>query len=130
MKFNKDNTDDLKRFLYTSGAHDSGIMRVEGSYSEDRITVLLNDPYNKTEIRLLFSGIDLALSVKGREYGSNDTVNALTLEEDYQYLKNYLADCSLLPKDSLCLCFQMFSGSELHIVAKEVETVVVSALNS
>ena len=44
----------------------------------------------------------------------------LTAEEDASYLQTYLSTCSEYPEGALYLLFQMLSGDELHIVAKEV----------
>ena len=127
-KYNKHNTNELRNFLFICGAHDSRIANIEYNYGDDKMTVHLDNPYNKTKISLTFIGVDLVLSIKGKEYGRCDDVNSLTLEEDYKYLYSYLANrffISFISEESLYLLFQMFSGTELHIISKEIITQIV-----
>ena len=71
-------------------------------------------------MNLIFRNVEIALAVKGKEYGSSETILSLTAEEDFTYLKKYLSDCDESVDSNLYLLFQMFSGDELHIVSKEV----------
>ena len=69
---------------------------------------------------LTFKNVEIALAIKGKEYGSSETLVSLTVEKDFSYLQVYNPKCGEFAQDSLYLLFQMFSGDELHIVAQEV----------
>lgn len=76
-------------------------------------------PIYQFRAELSFYRLELVFAKKGKEYGSRETVLSLTAEDDCSYLQKVLPGCEA-PKDGLYLVFQMFSGGELHIVAKEV----------
>lgn len=119
-RFNKNNTKELKEFLYDSYIHDAKLENVQYNCREDSIKIELFNPIFDVKLDLTFLNIGVALAIKGEWSGSRETIISLTVEEDSSYLQNYLLKHSEYMEDSLYLLFQMFSGDELHIVSKEV----------
>ena len=91
-------------------------MQLQGKQYRDRVVYT----FFNVGMNLIFRNVEIALAVKGQEYGSSETILSLTVEEDFTYLKKYLSDCDESVDSNLYLLFQMFSGDELHIVSKEV----------
>lgn len=125
-RFNKNNIEELKEFLYNSYAHDAKLGNVEYKCGEDTIKIELFNPIFNVRINLTFYNIEIAFAIKGNWCGSRETINSLTVEEDFSYLQNYLSNHSEGIEGSLYLLFQMFSGDELHIVSKEVNIEIAS----
>ena len=119
-RFNKNNTKELKEFLYNSYCHDAKLKNVKYNCREDSIKIELFNPIFNVKIDLTFLNIGVALAIKGDWSGNRETIISLTVEEDFSYLQNYLLKYSEYIGDSLYLLFQMLSGDELHIVSKEV----------
>ena len=119
-KFEKSSLKELRAYLYDSAVHDATIEKIDCNYGADCMEISLWNPFFKRRIDLTFRNIELVFARKGKEFGSRDTVISLTAEEDTSYLQTYLSTCSEYPEGALYLLFQMLSGDELHIVAKEV----------
>ena len=120
QKYDKNNTNDLKVFLYNSYAHDAKIESVQYDYRQDRIKIELYNPIFDVKIDLFFLNIVVALKTKGDWSSNYETIYSLTLEEDFSYLQNFFLTHREYMEDTLYLLFTMFSGDELHILAKEV----------
>lgn len=120
-RFDKSKIKEMKYFLYNSCVHDAKIENVEYQCGEDIIKIELFNPIFNVKINLTFHNIGIALAVKGNAYGSHETILSLTVEEDFSYLQSYLPNYGDGIDGSLYLLFQMFSGDELHIVAKDVD---------
>lgn len=118
--FNKNCIQELKDFLYNSYVHDAEIENVEHNYGQDYIRIALFNPIFNVKMDLTFKNVEIALAIKGKEYGSPKTIISLTAEEDFSYLHTYLPKHSECIEGSLYMLFQMLSGDELHIVSKEV----------
>lgn len=93
---------------------------VKCSCKGNSIEIELYNTFFNVGMNLIFRNVEIALAVKGKEYGSSETILSLTAEEDFTYLKKYLSDCDESVDSNLYLLFRMFSGDELHIVSKEV----------
>lgn len=119
-RYNKNNTKELKEFLYNSYVHDAKLENVKYDCGKDSIKIKLFNPIFNVKIDLTFINIGIAFIIKGEWSGNRETIISLTVEEDFSYLQNYLIKRSKFMEDSLYLMFQMFSGDELHIVSKEV----------
>ena len=119
-RFDKNNTKQLKEYLYNSCVHDAKFENVGYKCEEDSIIIELFHSFFNVKIELLFHNIEIALAIKGKENGSRETILSLTVEDDFSYLQNYIPIHWEGVEDSLYLLFQMFSGDELHIVSKEV----------
>ena len=124
LRYDKNNADELKALLYNSCVHDAKLENAEHDFREDSIKIKLFNPIYGVEINFTFLNIEIALTTKGDWQGERATIVSLTVEEDLSYLQK------CLPKhgeymDSLYLLFQTFSGSELHIVSKEVMVEIV-----
>ena len=119
-RYNKNNTKELKEFLYNSYVHDAKLENIKYDCREDSIKIELFNPIFDVKIALTFLDIGIAFAMKGEWSENRETISSLTAEEDFSYLQNYLLKPSKYMEDSLYLLFQMFSGGELHIVSKEV----------
>ena len=119
-RFDKNNIGELKEFIYNSCPHDATVENVKCSCKGNSIEIELYNTFFNVGMNLIFRNVEIALAVKGKEYGSSETILSLTVEEDFTYLKKYLSDCDESVDSNLYLLFQMFSGDELHIVSKEV----------
>lgn len=120
MRYNKNNTKELKEFLYNSYVHDAKLENIIYDCRDDNIKIELFNPVFAVKIVLIFLSIGITLTIKGEWSENRETIISLTAEEDFSYLQNYLLKQGEYMKDSLYLLFQMFSGDELHIVSKEV----------
>ena len=120
QRYNKNNTKELKAFLYNSCVHDAEIKNVRYDCAGDSIVIKLYNPISHVGMNLTFRGIIIALAIKGEWQGSRTTIISLTAEDDISYLQNYLKGYGEYTKNALCLLFQMFSGDEMHIVSNEV----------
>lgn len=118
--FNRNNIEELNDFLYNSNCHDSTLNSLKYDIIKDTITVELFNPIYKTKMRLTFRNVITMLTLKGEWGGSRETVSSITVEKDFSYFKHYPLQHTGDIEDSLYLLFQMFSGDEIHIVAKEV----------
>ena len=123
--FNKNNIQELKDLLYNSCVHDAKLENIEYNYGQDYIRIALLNPIFNVKINLIFQNVEIALAIKGKEYGSPETIISLTAEEDFSHLQTYLPKHSECIEASLYLLFQMFSGDELHIVSKEVVVEII-----
>ena len=119
-RFNKNNANELKEILYNSCVHDAKIENVGYECRLDCIKIELFNSIFNVKIDIIFHNIEIALAVKGNSYGSRETIISLTMEDDFSYLQTYVPKCREGMESCLYLLFQMFSGDELHIVAKEV----------
>lgn len=125
LRFDKNNTQELKELLYNSCVHDAKLENIGYNCGENSIKIELFNPIFNVKIDLTFQNIEIALAIKGKEYGSPETIISLTAEEDFSYLQTYLPKYSECIEASLYLLFQMFSGDELHIVSKEVVVEII-----
>ena len=119
-RYNKNNTKELKDFLYNSYVHDAKLENIKYDCREDNIKIELFNPIFNVKIALTFLDIGITFTIKGEWSGNRETIVSLTAEEDFSYLQNYLLKHNKCMEDSLYLLFQMFSGDELHIVSKEL----------
>ncbi len=120
IKFNKNNIKELKNLLYNSYIHDAKLKNIEYKCAEDCLNIQLFNPIFNANIDIIFCKIGLLLAVDDKKFGSNTTINSLTVEEDFSYLQHHFKTNNEHLDDSLYLLIQMFSGKELHIVSKEV----------
>ena len=120
LRYNKNNSEELKAFLYNSHVHDAIIENVKFDCTEDRIEIDLLNPISKSKMRFTFLDIAIVLKIRGEWAGSPETIISLTVEDDCSYLQKYLRKHYCHMEKTLYLLFQMFSGDELHIVSKEV----------
>lgn len=125
LKYNRNNTKELKAFLYNSYVHDAKLENIKYDYIEDSIKIELFNPIYDVKIVLTFVNIGIALTIKGEWSGNRETIVSLTVEEDFLQLQNCLSKHKEYTKDSLYLLFQMFSGDEIHIVSKEITVDII-----
>ena len=119
-KFNKGNINELKEFLYNSYSHDAKLKIAKYDCGQDSLKIELYNPIFNVKMYFYFHNIEIVFTVKGEWFGNRETINSITVEEDFSYLHNYLLKRKDYMEESLYLLFQMFSGDELHIVSKEV----------
>lgn len=119
-RFDKTNIDGLKKSIYNTYAHDARVKGMEYQWGEDCLKIRLWNPIFYVKADLIFHNIEIVFAKKGREYGSRETVVSLTVEDDFSELLANCPNCGPCLEDTIYLLFQMFSGEELHIAAKEV----------
>ena len=120
LAFEKSNANLLKELLYRSYVHDAKLESIRYDSEDKCIKIALTNSTFGVAYDLTFKNVEIALAIKGKEYGSSETLVSLTVEKDFSYLQVYIPKCGAFAQDSLYLLFQMFSGDELHIVAQEV----------
>lgn len=124
LAFDKSNANLLKELLYRSYVHDAKLESIRYDSEDKCIKIALTNSTFGVAYDLTFKNVEIALAIKGKEYGSSETLVSLTVEitveKDFSYLQVYIPKCGAFAQDSLYLLFQMFSGDELHIVAQEV----------
>lgn len=120
QRFDKNNIKELSTYIYNSCTHDAIIEKISYKHRKDCIIIELFNSIFNVKINFAFCNVDTVLAIKGKEQVDCETIISLTLEDDLSYLKTYLPMHSESVDDSLYLLFQMLSGGELHIVAKEV----------
>lgn len=118
--FNRNSIVDLKKHLYHDYSHDAILKSFTYNGNGESAKIEFFNPFFKVNTTMVFNDIEVVLVVKGEWYGSRETILGLVAEDDFSYLQTYLPKCNECSEDSLYLLFQMFSGDELHIVAKEV----------
>lgn len=119
-RFDKNNRNELKEYLYNSCVHDAILEKVEYGCNDDSVQIELYNPIFRFKINMTFRCMKVALAIKCAEFGCSSTVNSLTMEDDYSYLYTYISTRTEFSEGSFYLLFQMFSGDELHIVCEEV----------
>lgn len=119
-RFDRSQQEALKDYLYRSEIHDA---RIE-TYSYDRaqkiLTINTANPVSEVRINFTFEDVQALRFVRGSWPGDCETILSLTAEADDPLLQNDMQHCSGRQNDDLYLLFQMFSGDELHIAAREV----------
>lgn len=120
QKYNKNNANELKEFLYNNYIHDAKLESFKYDWREDTIRIELFNQFYNVKIALTFLNIRIALKIEGDWSGNRETVISLTVEDDFSCLQNNYSRQSEYTNDSIYLLFQMFSGDELHIVSEEV----------
>ena len=120
LRYDKNNVEELKVFLYNSYVHDAKIENVIFNCREDKIEIELFNPISNVNMHFTFLDIAIVLKIQGEWAGSPETIISLTVEDDCSYLQKYLRKHCCHTEEALYLLFQMFSGDELHIVSKEV----------
>ncbi len=120
LRYNKSNIKELKEFLFNSHVHDAKLENVRFDCREDRVIIELCNPIFEDKIALTLCNIGVALATKGGWPGDRETIYSLTVEEDLSYLQRYLEKNGKDMENGLYLLFQMFSGDEWHIIAKEI----------
>ena len=120
QRFNKTNVNELKDFIYYGFAHDALLEKFTFNGNGESARIEFFHPYFKIKTTMVFNDIEVVLVTKGNWGGERGSISSLTIEDDFSYLQTYLPTHSGYSEDSLYLLFQIFSGDELHIVAKEV----------
>lgn len=118
--YTKENAKELVHYLRASFFHDASFAELSYSKEHKNLTVqLVNDIYNKT-ICLMCKGVHIFLSIDSDRWGKDETILGLTVADDYLLFSTFLLQYELNIDNSIHLCFQMFSGNEIHIVCEEV----------
>lgn len=121
MKFNKNSFKELKEHIYSSCIHDAVVQSIEYNQNEKILIIDAENSFFNTKFRIIFSDIECLLSIKGRQFGNDESIISLTAEDDFSYLYNYLNSHVEFDENNVYILIQMLSGSELHILSQEVE---------
>lgn len=120
QSFGKENSKEIKELVYNSWPHDALLESFLYNGNGKSAKIEFFNPYFNIRTAMVFSDIEVVLVTKGNWGEERETIISLSAEDDFSYLQTYLPKCSEYSEDSLYLLFQMASGDELHIVAKEV----------
>lgn len=122
-KFNKSNIADFEAFLYRSSVHDAELESISYDCGDDCVALKLINPIFNIGYDMRFYNVETTFIIKNDYadwFGSKRTVNSITVEKDFSYLKNYYMRYSEFGASSIYLLIQLFSGSEVHVVFNDV----------
>lgn len=119
-RFDRLHNAELMHYLHGSCIHDAIIQGLNYDSKNGIFTIDAINPIFDVRINFAFYEVELALAIKGHEFGSQTAIVSLTAEEDFSYLNNYYPKYGENKEAYLYLLFQTFSGSEIHIISKEV----------
>ncbi|MBR1772080.1 MAG: hypothetical protein IJ747_08635 [Lachnospiraceae bacterium] len=118
--FNKAKEADLKEYIYNSNLHDAIIMDSHYDRIKKELKLMIKSSISGKDIGVIFSGVDVLISISGTAYGERNVILSATIEEDFSPLGKCFPADREHNSDSIYMLFQMFSEDELHIVAKEI----------
>lgn len=121
LRFNRENRDALKLFIYNSHIHDAEITETSYTHGDHSVTISAYNSYYGDRYSFVFRNVRLFL-ITNAEPERGNVVISLTLEDDLAYLRERIPSCSRWGDTALYLLFQMLSGDEFHILADEVLT--------
>lgn len=125
LRFDKTHIKELKEYLYHSNIHDARLEHYQYDREHKTLGCMFYNPIYNNSINLLFENVAIVLLFNGNRWGDGDAVLSLTVEEDSLHASNFVQICGENYHDSLYLLFQMFSGEELHIIAKEISINII-----
>lgn len=118
-KFSKEDIPELKDYLYHSYIHDAKLKRFHYRWRESRLELTaVNSIFHEKE-DFAFLGVEAVCIREGHELGRNDTILGLSVQEDLAQLRDYIRAPLENEAECLHLIFELFSGTELHIAARE-----------
>ena len=93
LAFDKSNANLLKELLYRSYVHDAKLESIRYDSEDKCIKIALTNSTFGVAYDLTFKNVEIALAIKGKEYGSSETLVSLTVEKDFSYLQVYIPKC-------------------------------------
>lgn len=119
LRFNRENRDALKLFIYNSHIHDAEITETSYTHGDHSITISAYNEYYGDRYSFTFRNVRLFL-ITNAEPERGNVIISLTAEGDLSYLRERVPSSSRWGNMPLYLLFQMLSGDEFHILADEV----------
>lgn len=119
--FNHNNTTEFKDWLYCSVIHDAQISCISYNGNDKSLVIFTNNLVFGITNKLIFGNISLFLLIGAENSYDNDSIISLTLEDDFSYLCHHIRLEQYDFSNSMYFVFQLLSGLEIHIVAKEIE---------
>ena len=107
-------------YLYTIHIHDSKIESIQNDREKSSVTIQFYNQVFNDRLTIVFKNVKKQYKIKGFYQNNEKTVNSLTVEDDYSYIRSHTGLSKEDIDDSLYLILQFFSGDEFHIVSKEV----------
>lgn len=120
LLFSRENVEELRKFLYHSKTHDAKIKVLNYDIENKTLALELFNVIFDIKYLFTFRGVSAVMNLEGNEYGSNHEVWYMTVEDDYSLLEEYMERYKIPKDDVTYFCIGMFSGGEMHILAKEV----------
>ena len=120
QNFDKNHSELLKKYIYFSSMHDSIIHDTRYEFDKKTLHIKLINSTCNIKYHLLFEGVTIFWFTKGGELGREDAVLSFSIEDDYSPMLNWNIIKDLDVNEMLYLMFQMFCGSELHVLCKNV----------
>lgn len=119
--FSYDNKDSLVRFLSCiETIHDGKIVQIGSDIRSKEWTVVIENEYTSSSIRILFKDVTVFISIGISKWGNDYSISSLTLEEPEETLMHMIEPEMIDINKSLYLVFQLFSGDEIHVICQNV----------
>ena len=120
IKFDKSQYNALRTFLLASYVHDAQIEKFNYDHDVGTLYICAMNHFYRKKYRFSFLGLKSILFVNNHQYGSYETINSLTVEDNTTLTESpvYISDDH--HSQYLYLLFQLISGDEIHIVSREV----------
>ena len=119
LRFNRENRDALKLFIYNSHIHDAEITETSYTHGDHSVMISAYNEYYGDRYSFVFCNVRLFL-ITNTEPERGNVIISLTVEDDLSYLRERVPSNSRWGDASFYLLFQMLSGDEFHILADEV----------
>ena len=119
LRFNRENRDALKLFIYNSHIHDAEITETSYTHGDHSVMISAYNEYYGDRYSFTFRNVRLFLITNAKPERGN-VIISLTLEDDLTYLRERVPSSCRWGDTPLYLLFQMLSGDEFHILADEV----------
>ena len=120
IRFDRSQYNALRTFLSASYVHDAQIEKFNYDHDVGALYVYATNHFYRRNYRFSFLSLKSILFVKNHQFGSYETINSLTVEDNTTLTESpiYIADNQ--HSQYLYLLFQLISGDEIHIVSREV----------
>lgn len=129
MRFDVSQKEQISLFFKELPTHDAKFSKVEYLPSKKELCIWLMSLNNSYFLKLVFYQTRFLISTGFDLWGTNDTILALVLEDNFEILSSLAKQISshnINMHDSLYFVFQSFSGNEIHIICEAVEVNLIS----
>ena len=120
IKFDKSQYNALRTFLLASYVHDAQIEEFNYDHDVGTLYICAMNHFYRKNYRFSFLGLKSILYVNNHQYGSYETINSLSVEDNTTLAESPVYISGDQHNQYLYLLFQLISGDEIHIVSREV----------
>ena len=118
--FNSMNRQELDEYLFHSYVHDSRIQTIEVDIPNRTIKIVLLNKYDCIGYAFWFIGVSAVYGFEGDWIGEKDMVNCVSLDDRISTESFRRLLHKEILEDEYHFTFELFSGSEIHIVSCKV----------